>query len=158
MTSSSIKDQYLCSYSLKLTFTSPVPYKQRMSTRGNQKLFVGFMSVGLLGPAVALICGYPDAVVQGLGSKSREVWDKTPESKFGLYMYTVSDIALGLLCAAATFGERDTGVSEKLALAATCVHQVSYLAAAIPAFGFKKLHISSMVTAAIAGMMALSPE
>ena len=121
-------------------------------------LFVGFIGLGCGLPALALVFGFPQTVVMGLGSPSHDVWTKTSESKFGLYMYTVSDILLSLVCGAALLGDDKIQVSEKFALGSTCIHQTAYLAAAIPAFGLKIEHIGSIITAALAGMMAFSPE
>ena len=57
--------------------------------------FNGFMAVGLLGPALLLHAGSPDIVCQGLASGPHDTWTKTPHGKFGLFAYTVSDIAVG---------------------------------------------------------------
>lgn len=113
--------------------------------------FLGLVSAGTALPALALVVGFPDAVCTGLGRPFAS-WKASPEGSFGLFLYTVSDICLGALCAASlTTG---SAVSKTLALNATMVHQFAYLAAAIPAFGFRPDHIPCVVAGALAGLLS----
>lgn len=113
--------------------------------------FLNFVAIGAGIPAVALVLGKPEMVCQGLGSPP-ETWSKSPQATFGLYMYTVTDIVLAGTCAASSiFGV----LSPTISLSAVAIHQYSYLAASIPAFGFKKDLWPSIVVGAIAGMMAM---
>ena len=112
-------------------------------------------------PAVALVCGAPDITLRGLASGSYNTWTATPHGKFGLYMYTVSDICLGAFCALAVVGDKSPNSlptkivpSTFASLTAIAVHQYSYLAASISAFGFKKDHIPSIAMGALAGVLA----
>ena len=137
-------------------------------------MFVSFVGLGCGLPGIALYCfDYPDMIVKGLATRGKTIeeqkatwYDTTPESKFGLYMYTTSDIILGAICGATILlGNKDTGSisssslmmipTTKFALQATAIHQIMYLSAAIPAFGFKKEHISSIITALLSGYLSL---
>ena len=118
--------------------------------------FVGLVGLGAAGPAVALFAGFPDTVCEGLG-RPYESWKKCPESRFGLMLYSVSDIALGMLCGASvlSLGSQDKPfVSSSLALAATAVHQACYLSASIPVFGFRKEHVASIIAGSLAAVLA----
>mmetsp|Transcript_31914 Transcript_31914/g.77356 ORF Transcript_31914/g.77356 Transcript_31914/m.77356 type:complete len:123 (+) Transcript_31914:41-409(+) len=115
-----------------------------------KKGFTAFIGIGCAVPAFALVAGFPDAVCAGLGVP-HEKWIKSEETKMGLYLYTVSDIALGALCGAAFMEKTSTA----LALGAAAVHQVSYVTAATAVYGFRKEHIASVITAAIAAALAL---
>ena len=144
-----------------------------LSSLSGRDVFVSFIGLGCGVPAIALYCfNYPDMIVKGLATRGKTieeqklVWynDTTPESKFGLYMYTMSDVILSAICGATIFlgsNNNDTGSSiisiptTKFALQATAIHQLMYLSAAIPAFGFKKEHISSIITALISGYLSL---
>ena len=116
-----------------------------------KKAFTGFIGIGCAVPALALVAGFPDAVCAGLGIPY-EKWVKSEETKMGLYLYTVSDIALGALCGAALLMDE---VSTALALGAAAVHQVSYVSAATAVYGFRKEYAASVITAAIATALAL---
>ena len=102
--------------------------------------FNGFMAVGLLGPALLLHAGSPDIVCQGLASGPHDTWTKTPHGKFGLFAYTVSDIAVGGVCACAT--PALAVLSPVSALVSVTVYQVSYVSASWASFGFKKEHVT----------------
>ncbi len=117
-----------------------------------KKGLVGFLGVGAALPALALFAGYPQPVCDGLG-RPYESWILSKEAKFGLYLYSVSDIVLGMVCGA-SFVE-NSGVSTSLALAATAAHQAMYLAASIPSMGFRKEHIASIVAGSIAAAVAI---
>lgn len=117
-----------------------------------KKGFVGFLGAGAALPALALFAGYPQMVCDGLG-RPYESWVQSKESKFGLYLYSISDICLGMICGAC-FVE-NSGISTTLALGATTIHQAMYLAASIPTFGFRKEHVASMVAGSIAAVMAM---
>ena len=129
-----------------------------MSLSNYKQLFVGFIGVGAGLPALALFAGYPKSVCDGLG-RPYEEWVKTSESKFGLYLYAVWDIALMAICGAAVVLDNDkknTSISlTNVALGATAIHQASYLAAAIPVYGVRKEHIASMIAGAISGLWAM---
>ena len=114
--------------------------------------FLTIVGVGTFVPAVMLGLGFPDPVCQGLGRPIEE-WKKSPEAKFGLYLYTVSDV-----CLAAFVGlsfVRPDQVSTKMALIATAVHQLAYLSAAIPTTGLKKEQIGCFVFALAGAALAL---
>lgn len=117
-----------------------------------KKGLVGFLGAGAALPAVALFAGYPQPVCDGLG-RPYESWIQSKEAEFGLYLYSISDIVLGMICGA-SFVE-SSGVSTSLALAATAAHQAVYLAASVPSLGFRKEHIASIVAGAIAAAMAI---
>lgn len=116
--------------------------------------FNGFLAAGLLGPAALLLAGYPQAVCEGLASGPHESWIKSPHGKFGLYAYTVSDIAVGSACASAALGL----LAPITALVSVAIHQVSYVSASWAAFGFKKEHVYSIITGAIAGALAIKEQ
>ena len=111
-------------------------------------------------PAIALVFGAPGITLQGLASGSYNTWTATEHGKFGLYMYTVSDIVLGAFCALSLVGGEKKSSSMPIvpstvaALTAIAVHQYSYLAASISAFGFKRDHVPSIVWGAVAGVLA----
>lgn len=117
-----------------------------------KKAFTGFIGIGCGVPALALMAGFPDALCAGLGIP-HDKWMKSEETKMGLYLYTVSDIALGALCGAAFISSEK--VSTALALGAAAVHQVCYVTSATLVYGFRKEHIASVLTAAIATALAL---
>lgn len=117
-----------------------------------KKGLIGFIGAGAALPAVALFAGYPQPVCDGLG-RPYESWIKSNEGRFGLYLYSVSDIVLGMLCGASFV--KNSGVSTSLALAATAAHQAMYLAASIPSLGFRKEHIASIVAGSIAAAVAI---
>ena len=63
-------------------------------------------------------------------------------------MYTISDIIVGTLCGTAVYtsgGSASYPVSMDAALAAVALHRFGYLAAAIPAFGWKPMYTSSLI-------------
>ncbi|CAJ1965659.1 unnamed protein product [Cylindrotheca closterium] len=115
-----------------------------------KKGFTAFIGIGCAAPALALVAGFPDAICSGLGVP-HEQWTKSKEALMGLYLYTISDIALGALCGAALMEKTSTA----LALGAAAVHQVSYVSAATAVYGFRKEHVASVITAAIATALAL---
>ena len=100
-------------------------------------------------PALALTVGYPDMVCEGLGSPYPE-WIKDANTRFGLYAYTVSDIAIGLICTASLTTDL---VNEDTALLSVAGHQLAYLCAAIPSFGFQPMYVASIATAMISGFL-----
>ena len=121
-----------------------------------KKSFVGLIGFGTLAPALALFAGFPDTVCEGLG-RPYESWMKSPEARFGLMLYTASDVALGMMCGISLLslgGGEKPSVSPSLALAATAVHQAYYLAASVPVFGFRKEHIASIIAGSLAAVLA----
>mmetsp|Transcript_23083 Transcript_23083/g.48107 ORF Transcript_23083/g.48107 Transcript_23083/m.48107 type:complete len:143 (-) Transcript_23083:58-486(-) len=130
------------------------------------KLFLGFVGLGAGLPAVALVLGFPDSICDGLGRGPHKIWKQSKEATFGLHLYTVSDIALATLIGSCLLASSDDSncPSPKvpagsistitLALGATAAHQLMYLAAAIPTFGFCKEHVASIVVGSVAGIMA----
>ena len=114
--------------------------------------FIGFVGCSLAIPTAALVAGYPGMVCEGLGVPY-EKWMTSAETKMALYLYTVSDVVIGAFCGA--FFVDGLGVSAALALGATAVHQISYVSAATAAYGFRKEHVASVITAAIAAGLAL---
>lgn len=129
------------------------------SISGLSKTLLGMVVVGAGGPAIALFMGYPKPVVDGLGGRPVSNWtDSTPEAKFGLYLYTISDICLAMVCGAALLGDSPSSpvfVSEPLALGAIAMHQFCYLAAAIPTLGCFKEQLGSVIFGAISGVVAI---
>lgn len=113
--------------------------------------FIGFVGLGAGIPALALVAGYPKSVTDGLGSPY-ERWMKSPESKLGLYLYTVSDLILTGVCYMACLAT--SPCSETTALTSVALHQFGYLAASIPAFGVRKEHVPSVIAGAMAGVLA----
>ena len=123
-----------------------------MSLASVSNTFLGLVGVGTGGPAVALVLGFPETVIKGLGGRPAANWSASPEAKFGLFLYTVSDICLAVLCGASLVGSTST----TLALGATAVHQFSYLAAAIPSIGYCKEQWGSIIFGAIAGILSVA--
>ena len=115
---------------------------------------IGAVGLGAGLPAVMAVLGHPRWVYQGLG-RSPNKWKASEEATFGFWLYTVSDLCLATLCGA-SFVTQDA-VSQTVVLTATVVHQVGYLLAAIPSFGFQQQYCASIVAAAMAGLLALQP-
>ena len=136
-----------CTYSR--SSLSSTTYTQTMSLVSG---YIGLIGVGAGLPALALVAGYPKTVTDGLGSPI-ESWNKSKESKLGLYLYTVSDLLLAGLC---TLSYACPHIATPTtALTAIACHQDGYLAAAIPAFGFRKEHIPSIIAGTISAGWAL---
>ena len=114
-------------------------------------------TIGWMLPAIALVCGAPDAAIHALASGPYATWKKSPHATFGLYMYTVSDIALGALCVLNVFLDANDTLAPTTTTALTgiAVHQFSYLSASIAAFGFRTMHIPSIITGVISTLLAL---
>mmetsp|Transcript_9505 Transcript_9505/g.26263 ORF Transcript_9505/g.26263 Transcript_9505/m.26263 type:complete len:143 (-) Transcript_9505:1987-2415(-) len=117
--------------------------------------FLGFIALGTGVPAVALVLfNAPDMICQGLGVPY-DKWKSSKESAFGLYMYTVSDIALAGLCILACLSPKEQVWSPATTtLTAVAVHQVSYLSSSMAVFGFRNDHIPCIITALISAGMA----